>query len=719
MQIQADYRNSNINRYNYMNNLSQNNVSFEGINFGRLYSRKKHHVSPEVILREYTHQIVNYLGLNFEETALKIKGLDSESKEFLKKLSRRYSHENFNLAGNLKEDPQLVFDVLNKIKHPKDYHYSVVSEMSGNFGFISKVLSSAQDKTSMEFALDFQEKLIKNHPSSKNMLIEMLNSPFKKQYITNINDYKSYIILNEKNPEAIKELDLLMQNQQYDRKVYDTRLIVNDIFDYQNLFRANILTKENLEKYYSKQGIKFLEKIISSYNVNKDFKLSANSEAQILEMYKTTNKQNIDSRLDFIDKYKYRYMNSKESADDGISAMKKLFELMDSDKNAMKFINKVSTTTSVKFDSIQQLYQVLKELTPRKVNLFSNNVFRIVRRVEGEELIPTLKAHYNNPFFETKESKRNMEELIKYRFKRPEPVLSKFKRAVLNKISEFRLAIEEKQASKRAALVNTEEIISEKPQVITPEIKPVIIEEKPIKPIIAEEKPQIKEVKSSVIEEKPIIKQEITEEKTIKPAIAEEKPIVEQKVPEKVENAMPFEWNTQKALPLKIKLTNTVKESPKARKLRLIGEVNEFISKKLSAKTVEKQGDIYGKNATKMRLKMLPEIFASIKETRQTDRAVGKFKSISANKDAVDLYRLINGSNRKYIKYLLEKRNVDGTRMFEVKDIIAMVEKANKRVDAMKKSNPDFKAKDAKAYFDHLYDAKIEQYGKVKRTKKK
>ena len=48
-----------------------------------------------------------------------------------------------------------------------------------------------------------------------------------------------------------------------------------------------------------------------------------------------------------------------------------------------------------------------------------------------------------------------------------------------------------------------------------------------------------------------------------------------------------------------------------------------------------------------------------------------------------------------------------------------MVEKANKRIDSMKKANPDFKAKDAKAYFDHLYDAKIEQYGKVKKSRNK
>lgn len=36
-----------------------------------------------------------------------------------------------------------------------------------------------------------------------------------------------------------------------------------------------------------------------------------------------------------------------------------------------------------------------------------------------------------------------------------------------------------------------------------------------------------------------------------------------------------------------------------------------------------------------------------------------------------------------------------------------------------KKLNLNYRAKDAKAYYNHLFDAKIEQYGKLKRTKTK
>ena len=751
MQIQADYRNSYINRYKNRNitNLPKNNVSFEGLNLKKLFpSSTSSSVISEKALKDYTYQLTSYLGISASELAPKVEGLSSNGRNFLRVLSRRYSDSNFLLGGNIKEDPQLVFNILDKVKHPKDYHFSVASNVSGDFGFISKIFSAAQDKKSMEFALDFQHEILKNNPSCKNMLIEMLNSPFKAQYMKNLDDYKSYMILNKENPEAIKELDLLMQKQQYDRSTYDIRLAIKRVIGgKQNRFGASV-SEENLEKYYSQSGIKFLDKFINSYYARRQNSLLPESEKNILEIYKSTTKDNVQSRIDLLNKFKYAKTDDINYTDSEISYMKSLFELMDSDKHAMSFANKVSTTTEVKFDSIQQLYDVIKQLTPLKADLFSDNIFRIVRRVEDDKLIPALKEHYNNPFFETKESKYYMEQMIRYRYRQPESSFSKLKRTVLNKINEFKLAREEKRAAKSASIKPEQPIVE--------------------KPIIIEEKQPVKEIKSPVIKEKPIKKQEIINEKPIvKEEVSEEKSTIKPEVSEKVEHALPFEWNTQKALPSQpqrlglpapkvqpeiklppiddlfktqkqgdlpiklehiitpqenetpIKLVNTVKESPKARKLRLIGEVNEFIAKKLSAKTVEKQGEIYGKNVTKMRLKMLPEIFDSIKETRQADRAVGKLKSISANKDAVNLYRLINGSNRKYVKYLLEKRNVDGTRMFEVKDIIAMVEKANKRIDSMKKANPDFKAKDAKAYFDHLYDAKIEQYGKVKKSRNK
>lgn len=651
MQIQVDY--SNINRYknNYITNVNKNNISFEGLNFNQIFSNSKSSAISERSLKEYTYQISSFLGLKFDEIAPKIKGLNKKSKDFLEALSIKYSNINFNRSGNLKEDPMLVFEALQNVNKPQKHHYKVLSEISNSFEYISKIFSAAQDKKSMEFVLNFHKNFLKNDSSGKNILIEMLNSPFKKQYMENIDDFKSYILLNRKNPEAVKELDLLMQNNHYDRNIYDIRLSVNNIIDLHGKMLNGIISKDNLTKYYSESSIEFLDNILyNSYR--KENKLSSKNELDILAMYKSTNRQNIDARLSVIKKFKYILQNNKEENNPEISYIKQLFELMDSDKYAMRFINKFTLEENTNLNSVSKLIEILNELSPQKADIFSDNIFRIIKKVKNEELIPTLKEQYNNPFFETKTSKYNEEQMIMYGFKSPESRFSRIKRTIQNKINEFKYSISEKQSTKISNKINTEQ---------------------------------------PIVQEKTVLKTD--------PVNLEHTIINNNETP--------------------IKLVNKIKKSPNTNKLKLIGEVNDYISKILSKKTLEEQSIVYGKKATKMRLKMLPEIFNSIKETRQADRAVGKLKSNSSNKDAIELYKLINGSNRKYIKYLLEKRNVDGTRMFEVKDIIAMVEKANKRITDMKKANPDFRAKDAKAYFDHLYDSKIEQYGKVKKTKKK
>ena len=146
--------------------------------------------------------------------------------------------------------------------------------------------------------------------------------------------------------------------------------------------------------------------------------------------------------------------------------------------------------------------------------------------------------------------------------------------------------------------------------------------------------------------------------------------------------------------------------------------VISFVKNKLGEKTFSRQSVDFGKNATQIRLKMLPEIFASIADTRKVDRMIGKTKNQSSNKDVLTLYSKINGQNKKFVNYMLKKRNADNSRMFEVRDIIAILDKAENKIANNKKLNSDYRAKDAKAYYNHLFDAKVEQYGKLQRAKK-
>ena len=161
----------------------------------------------------------------------------------------------------------------------------------------------------------------------------------------------------------------------------------------------------------------------------------------------------------------------------------------------------------------------------------------------------------------------------------------------------------------------------------------------------------------------------------------------------------------------------TVTNAKDVKKALLREKTISYVKAKLGKKTFASQQESFGKNATQIRMSMLPEIFASISDTRKVDRLVGKRKSSSSNKDALILYSKINGHNKKFVNYMLKKRNVDNSRMFEVKDIIAILDKAEKNITNNKKMNADYRAKDIKEYYNHLFNSKIEQYGKLQRTK--
>lgn len=167
-----------------------------------------------------------------------------------------------------------------------------------------------------------------------------------------------------------------------------------------------------------------------------------------------------------------------------------------------------------------------------------------------------------------------------------------------------------------------------------------------------------------------------------------------------------------------IKISNKIKESSKERKIRLSKEVNDYIKTILGKKTYEAQNEAYSKDVTKMRLKLLPEIFASIKETGKHNRAL-KQRVVSENRDAIKLYQMINGKNRKLIRYMLLKRNGNNDRMFEVKDIYKYISKAEAQIAKNKKANKNYKPQDAKEFYETLYLDMINKYGKNKISRRK
>ena len=166
-----------------------------------------------------------------------------------------------------------------------------------------------------------------------------------------------------------------------------------------------------------------------------------------------------------------------------------------------------------------------------------------------------------------------------------------------------------------------------------------------------------------------------------------------------------------------------VPQQPSAKKLVIINDVDGMVKNILGSKVYGEQKSIYALNATKMRAGMLPEIFASIKDTRAMERANKTFKKHSSvsNAEAVDLYRRINGKNKKLVNYMLKKTDANGNRMFSVRDVLDTLADANRSILEGQRNSTKFNrftSKDERAIYDNLLNNKIEEFGKLKRTKK-
>ncbi|MBR6301503.1 hypothetical protein IKR55_02065, partial [bacterium] len=272
-----------------------------------------------------------------------------------------------------------------------------------------------------------------------------------------------------------------------------------------------------------------------------------------------------------------------------------------------------------------------------------------------EEKVAFLQKQVSNPFFETAKMAERKKDLKKYSYVK-ESVFDKAIIVLRNIIDRVRYAL------------SFNKKIAQLPQTAPAPVDP--------KAIVAAEK------------------------------VLEAVPVPVEVLPVKVEEITP-----------KLPLSRTFKSNREATRYQVISDVNNVIKSKLGMKTYDNQRAIYEKNATKMRLKLLPEIFDSIKETRAADRMVGR-KVQTSNSDAVNLYSMIKGRNRKLVNYMLKKRNVDGTRMFSVKDIIELLNKSEKTIAQTKAKNPDFRAKDAKMYYDAIHADMVNSYGKVKRVTK-
>ena len=642
----------------------------------------------------------------------------------------------------------------------------------GSINGLSRIFTSVNNNVKrLLFAQKVNRDILMNHPNSYNDLLpELLESKNSQEYVNNYPKYRSYLKINRDNEEVINNLDEMVNSGTYSQEKYDT-LYKNKKL--QSRFYIPQTSKFDAKEYaqnYSEIGDKFLKYCVNHFNVDKNL-LEQGADEVLLDMFKTSTKDNIKLRMDITNVVgNLRSANNKpELQVKQLQELNKLYKTIDNDSDAKKFVESFVDNEKVYGAiSINDLNQVLSVVPTKKLAIFSDNARNIINSTSGKERLSALLNDIENPFFETKESRINRKIAEHYGFQKPQTRLHNLVKKIKNQINIIKYnkyrssesevdidklfpekSVNEKSLQQRKNVTNIQkdEVIISKPkqeaELSKTELKEELKEDKnagikltkneEIKELIRNVRQVLtrshdyKELAESLIELKPTREKHNADQFLYNEIFGQEilTPQARARVSEidkKLHAPMNYSKIIESSIPSKLteeEYNQKLSELKKAFTHKNVAkqDVLMYVQKRLGLKTFDKQKKAYKDNATKMKLRMLPEIFASISETRKADKAVGKKRINSSNKDALSLYLLINGSNRKYVNYLLKKRNVDNTRMFEVKDIIEMLRKSETKVAEQKLLNRAYRARDAKEYYNHLYNSKVQQYGKVKKQK--
>ena len=731
------------------------NPQFRGLSSLKWVSAKQRKQSAEIIS--------NILWQDEKEILSLTKHASVKQMGFLQQLADRYNKENFYKKVGEKEDSKLVNEIFKYIKFPNSTYVNLVKYFEGSLRDLYRIFRDVNDDANR---LSFVKKinndvLSRNFNSYQNLLPELLESPNSEEYIKNYSKYKSYLKLYGENKNVVKNLDEMLASGKYNQEDYDKKLKQSRIKNQFILPSTENFSADDYLENYSTAGRKFLKYISSNLFLSEGL-LSADNDKVLLEMYKTSTNQNIKLRKAIMEVFSKIFVPTGYQKEYQIAQLKELNELykkIDEDINAQKFIKYFVNKPFYNAVSINGINRVFSEIPSLKLLIFKENAKRIICRINGDERLNVLKSELENPFFETKESKKSRKIAEQYGFMKTRTKLQDFIKKVKNKINILRykkyrdLELPQDTGSKVRLEEKNKEVIPDAMKVDNNKLNnDNIMSLEGITSVVSNEDNNVgtilvknEDIKKRVQDIETILKRPTDYKNTAESYVAlsptnsnqAEKqhlynelfskeistPETREKVSEISEQlglSVNYAGIIDDMIPIPLteeQYSSRSKELEKvfSRKNLTKQDVYLYIQKKLGSKTLSTQKDAYKANATKMKLDMLPEIFASIAETRKADRAVGKYHINSSNKDALDLYLLINGNNKKYINYLLKKRNVDNTRMFEVKDIIAIIRKAEDRINKEKSNNPLFSSKDAKNYYNHLYESKIQQYGKVKR----
>lgn len=629
-----------INQYNYVK--TNNKVSFKSLGTAPKSLLRRNNTDK---LCKECGRIARVLGEESKNIRSLLENAPQKRIAFMESLTESFNSRNFQLGNNLREDSEPVINIYKMVKNPESAHYNIVERSKMPFKTLEQIFENTNDKKDLEFVQIMQHDVLDGSKRSGEHIVGMLKSENKKLYVENPAEYKSYMKLHEVDKKAVEKLDELVNSGNFDRKKYDAKLTVREMM--KNKHFREFLGQEDrrfIEDNYTEEGKNFLDKFCTEYMTPRR-EISGADRKDVLQMYASSTPENIGTRLELIDKYK-TVDSSGVSGNSEVKMMKNLFDRIDSDKNASKFVHK-ALGDGIKVENMEEFNRIMDIIPPKKASVFHKNISRIVANTNLLEREKALVENVENPHFINERTAKQKAGAIRYQKK--ESLLSKMYKSVENIVNK-KVYTNSLRSAEKEFTIDLSDAGKYSASNVYATIDIPTIESVVVKPVVVTEMP---------------------------------------------------------------KLVATLKQNPKAKKLKVVSDVDNIIKQKLGKKTAEKQQAEYTEKATAMRLKLLPEMFNSVADTRKEQKALG-IKPQVENRDVIKLYLKVQTRNKKLVNYMLKKTDADNKRVFDVKDIIQVVNSADKRIAEMKKQDSYFRAKTAKTYYDELHKSMVEQYGDLR-----
>ena len=707
-----------------LKNNSSDTVSFKG--FGLKNLNPKNYQKVDGYINYIIGHSSSMLGVNGDEIKRTLSFATPVQKKFFAYMTDAYNSKNFHLPKEKRDNPMLVFDMFKHVENPTAEHCDFVSNSNFNITQMHKVMESLDYKSSSIRKFNVIANDLTNiNEETKEKVLTILDSKNKDEIINNYKTYRTYFKRHFNDKEMVVNLDKQIENGTFDAVLENKKYSLEK--------RANLLGFEEiidvdkLAPYSTKESNTILELLNDRLN---PLKLQDKSDYKknVEEIYMSTNKDNFKARFDYLRTY-LRTSGVHEYKKEEMSDINKLFKMMDENPNKAKFISDISVRHSNVVGAGEYI-KVIDSLDDKKLDLYADNIRYI------------FASKTDNP----------AEKAIRLCRKQPDTSFGKFMKGVKSYI--LKIGKKENVSAReikghRRYLVRAYKSVDvpkdQRPLTIddpTPNVPAVIYNhpvfaQKPYTPVIVPKLADITGAKNTF--KFNISKPVVTEEKVVKdsvtpnlPAVIYNNSFIKSPVTQEVnkeiapvvretvnKSVAPQENNE---IIKKGVFVNKIAKQPSAKKLQVISDVNNIIEKKLGKNVLDDQSKTYASKATKMRLGILPEIFESIKDTRAQKRAAGIFKKHSAesNKDALELYQLINGKNKRLVNYMLKVRDAEGNRIYSVKDIIATVGETEKSIRLSKLSKETKKTpEEVKTMYNIMLENQIAEHGKLPRSKKK